>query len=162
MSSFCMLLSTLISAACTPGLSSMVALLSTLTLVCGQYLSLSSKVSSMISGKSGCPVGSPLPENVITSGSWSASLISMSRFSKASATCSRVGRGEWVTWSLLKPHSQYTQSKSHTLPSAGIKLTPSDMPSLRLCTGPNTGESYKTVLMSVFPLDIDVYAKIRK
>jgi len=49
-----------------------------------------------------------------------------------------------VPWA-LKPASQYRQSKVHTLPSLGVRFTPSDTPSRRECMGPNIVEWNNTV-----------------
>ena len=113
-----------------------VALLSTLIFAPGHHLFLSAMVSSMMPGKSGWPVGSPFPAKVSTSGCVPLSCIITSCFSSACATSCLEGCGECVRRSLLKPHSQYRQSKVHIFPSAGIRLMPKLKPSRRLCTGP--------------------------
>ena len=144
-SSFCMLLSTIISASRTSGLYTIVALLNTDTLASGKKRLRKSIVSSMIALKSGCAVGSPLPANVITSnGSWLPCRC-CSTFANSTFTSSLVGRFSLGRKSALKPHSQYRQSKVHILPSAGIRFTPSDTPSRRECIGPNIGDGYITV-----------------
>ena len=66
--------------------------------------------------------------------------ISRSFASSAVATSSRVGIACFALLVAFSPHSQYMQSKVHTLPSAGNRLMPNEIPSLRLFTGPNIGD----------------------
>ena len=85
-------------------------------------------------------MGSPFPAKVSTSGNWPSLDISISLFSNAVETSFRDGNGVVVLFSALNPHSQYRQSNVHILPSGGSRFIPSEMPSLRLFTGPNMGD----------------------
>ncbi len=93
-------------------------------------------------------MGSPLPENVITSRFSPADRIAESFSSSFDATSSRVGNPVVpVPWA-LKPASQYRQSNEHTLPSSGNRFMPNDVPSLLLWIGPNTVSEKSTRCIS--------------
>ena len=139
-SSFRMLLSTIISASRTFSFPHIVALLSTVTFAFGQYVSRRRIVSRMMSRKSGCPVGSPLPANVSTSGRFSSAAIACSFFSSSAATTSFAGRLCLGLKSAFSPHSQYMQSNEHILPSSGCRFMPSETPKRREMTGPKIGD----------------------
>ena len=91
LSSFSMQLSTRRRASVVSLRPSIVELVSTLTFASGKYLSRSAMVSSIIPGKSGLTVGSPLPEKVITSIVVPSSLSCSSRSSSSWATSARRG-----------------------------------------------------------------------
>lgn len=94
----------------------------------------------MMPEKSGCMVGSPFPAKVRTSGNMFSCFISFNFSSRAVFTSSRVGNGLLLFLWELKPHSQYRQSNVHILPSGGSRFIPSEIPNLRLFTGPNMGD----------------------
>ena len=140
-SSFRIGLSTFINASLTSLRQIRVAFVSTEISESGKYLSLSSSVISIISGKCGFNVGSPSPENVIESMPVPADLHSESFASSSLLSSSGRGSLESPRPSLFHPHSQYTQSKLQILPFSGRRLIPNDEPSLLLKIGPNTSFS---------------------
>ena len=102
------------------------------TLAPGKNLFLNSRVTSIISGKSGFIVGSPLPENVMESTVLPSSRTAFIFASNAAATSSKRGKTLSEIPSLFHPHSQYTQSKLHSFPFEGRIFTPREDPNLRL------------------------------
>ena len=134
-------LSTFINASATAGLPINVAFERTDTFASGKYLSRSSSVTSIISGKSGFIVGSPLPENVMESTGTPSDAALDIFSSNAALTSSSLGNTLSAIPSLFQPHSQYTQSKLHSFPFEGRRFTPREEPSLRLNIGPNTMSS---------------------
>ena len=130
----------------------MVALESTAILQPGAYSSRRRTVARTASGNEGAAVGSPLPENVMTSGNTPAPLISRSFASRAASYSSALTQPSWVRRSALKPSSQYRQSNVQILPDAGMRLTPSDTPRRRLWIGPYTGPGCNFVGMAASSL----------
>ena len=139
-SSFISALSTIISALNTSLRCICVLLDNTVTFALGKYSSRRFSTLSTIFGKFGCMVGSPLPEKVRVFSSSPLSFIAANLSLSLYSISPTVGKGLFGWWSLFKPHSQYTQSNEHHLPSSGITFMPSDMPSLLLFTGPNIGD----------------------
>jgi hypothetical protein len=142
-----MLLSTFASARRTLSLPIIVALLNTDTFAEGQSLSRKAIVSSIIASKSGCIVGSPLPAKVITSGGVDVATISLRTSSRRDETSSRVLNRRDVEFSAFQPHSQYIQSKLHSLELVGSRFIPKLKPKRRERIGPKMMFSNNAVIV---------------
>ena len=101
-----MLLSTFDIASKISFLCNVVPFVKTLIFALGKYKSRSLIVMSIMSTKSGFNVGSPLPENVMLSGSSAVPLSSCSLFSNACSKISFVGIPLFFLFSGFHPHSQ--------------------------------------------------------